>query len=95
MVVNQCPAHFDLRCLLEEHHAEPFHVDNHDGGPVHWNDDAPPRACASAGAWIIYDWDMNAYPISLHPNELDARRKSDELGYGRVKFWAWGEWENR
>ena len=94
MSATSCPATLgELRCLKPHGH-DGLHLDNHDGDPIIW---FPPAATEPdpGGAWIVYDWDMNAYPISLHPNELDARRKSDELGYGKVKFWAWGEWENR
>lgn len=47
------------------------------------------------GAWITYSYDMNAYPIALYNNELDALRKVEEIGYGHVKFWEFGtDWRD-
>lgn len=45
------------------------------------------------GAWVVFGWDMNAYPISLWPDEISARRDSDARGYGSVAFWPWGDWD--
>jgi hypothetical protein len=42
------------------------------------------------GAWIVYDFNVGAYPIAIFDNELDAYRFREELGYGYVKFWAFG-----
>lgn len=38
-------------------------------------------------------YDYSAYPISLWPDELAARRDAGKRGYGEVSFWAWGEWQ--
>ena len=47
------------------------------------------------GAWFVFAWDMNAYPLALFDGELEARRWADELGYGEVKFWPFGtEWSD-
>lgn len=46
------------------------------------------------GAWIVYDWDGNAYPLSLYATEIEALRRINSSGYGKVKFWAWGDWED-
>ena len=43
------------------------------------------------GAWFVYGWDWNAYPIGLHTDELGARRMADEYGDGaKVAFWPDG-----
>lgn len=45
------------------------------------------------GAWFVYSFDMQAYPIALYDNELDACRWVVANGYGSVKFWPFGkEW---
>lgn len=45
------------------------------------------------GAWIVFEYDMNPYPLALFADELEARRWADGNGYGRVKFWEWGAWK--
>lgn len=47
------------------------------------------------GAWAVMGWDWNAYPISLWPDELSARRDADRRGYGDVEWWPWGAWDER
>lgn len=48
-----------------------------------------------AGAWIVYSYDTNALPVFLSNDELTARRRCDELGYGYVKFWEFEtDWSN-
>ena len=49
----------------------------------------------TTGAWVVYGWDWNAYPIALWPDELSARRDADRRGYGDVAFWPWGDFENK
>ena len=46
------------------------------------------------GVWFIYSWDMNAYPIGVFGDELEARRWADDLGYHvSIVFWPFGvEW---
>lgn len=47
------------------------------------------------GAWIVYSYDMQAYPIALYAKEIEALRHVERLGYGHVKFWEFGtEWSN-
>lgn len=55
-----------------------------------WHADPGP----SDGVWLfVYGTDYNDYPIAAFPNEVDARRFSDEKGYGYVTFWPYGvEW---
>lgn len=54
-----------------------------------------PHAEGVLGAWVVFGWDWNPYPISLWPDELSARRAADQLGYGEVSFWPWGEFSDR
>ena len=43
------------------------------------------------GAWFIYSYDMGAYPIGLHTDELEARRLADKIGaHTYVIFWPNG-----
>ena len=47
------------------------------------------------GAWFIFNYDWNAYPIGLFGDELEARRFADGLGYEtHVEFWLWGSWDD-
>jgi hypothetical protein len=40
------------------------------------------------GVWFIYNYDVQAYPIGVHTDELEARRMADNLGYhALVVFW--------
>jgi len=48
------------------------------------------------GAWIVYCWDVNACPIALYKDEIDALRHVEKNGYGHVKFWEFNtEWDNK
>lgn len=44
------------------------------------------------GVWFIFGWDVQAYPIGIHTDELEARRMADTLGYtgAHVIFWPNG-----
>lgn len=45
------------------------------------------------GAWVVYAYDMCAYPIAIFETELEAHRHSNELQYSYVRFWEFGtEW---
>lgn len=47
------------------------------------------------GVWVIFAYDINAYPISIHADETEALRISNQFGYTEVKFWKFGElWEH-
>ena len=43
-----------------------------------------------SGAWFVYDYDWNPYPIALFDNELEACRLVAHQGYGKVMFWQFG-----
>ena len=43
------------------------------------------------GVWVVYDWDIGAYPIKCFATELEAHRHRNELGYGHVRHWIFGE----
>lgn len=47
------------------------------------------------GVWVIYAWDVGAYPISIHADESEALRISNNFGYTHVKFWKFDEtWDH-
>ena len=45
----------------------------------------------AAGVWVVMGFDWNHYPISVHSDELSARRDADAKGYGDVYWWPWGD----
>lgn len=48
-----------------------------------------------SGVWVVYSYDMTAYPIAMFKEEIEAWRHTDSLGYGNVRFWEFDtEWEN-
>lgn len=48
------------------------------------------------GGWVVYDYDVVAYPIAIFSDELEAHRFRKNLGYGYVRFWSFGtEWMNQ
>ena len=53
-----------------------------------------PHRSGRSGAWFVYNWDWNAYPIGLFGSELEARRFAAEGYEKRVVFWPFGtEWD--
>ena len=57
-----------------------------------------PEIYRKVGVWFVYGWDMNAYPLVVFDDEIEARRWKDENApnYGQVKFWRYGtEWSNK
>lgn len=54
--------------------------------------DEQPEEGAQAGAWLVYNYvPGGCYLMGLFDDELEARRYSDERGWGRVEFWPFGE----
>lgn len=43
------------------------------------------------GVWVIFAYDVVAYPISIHADEAEALRISNSFGYTTVKFWKFNE----
>lgn len=42
------------------------------------------------GIWILYDYDVGSYIISVHPDIVPAARQAARQAYGRVGFWPFG-----
>lgn len=42
------------------------------------------------GVWILYDYDVGSYIISIYPDIVPAARQAARQAYGRVGFWPFG-----